>query len=120
MPKQQLPSPSGGMETKPRTTSLPEPEGGSFNDFFKPKHLGKNGSGSVLVLGVRDAPQNSFSDVVIEVRMGKVTFDWGMKFSSGNYRRLHERFGSNPSKWKGKVNVGIKEYAGKKYVAVLD
>jgi hypothetical protein len=30
---------------------------------------------------------------------------------------LFEKFGANPKKWKGAITVGVKEYAGKKYVA---
>jgi hypothetical protein len=111
-----MPNPSDNG-TKSRTTSLPSPEGGSFNPFLKPEALGKKQTGTLAILGVRDAPPDSFSEIIVECRIGKKLFDWGMKFSSGNYRRLHERFGSNPRKWKGSIEVGVKEYAGKKYVA---
>ena len=104
--------------TKPRTGALPAPEGGSFNPFLKVKDLGKKRAGNIKILGVRDAPPDSFSEIVIEVQVGTKKRDWGMKFSSGNYRRLFERFGANPRKWKGVVEVGVKEYAGKEYVAV--
>jgi len=116
MPKG-LPNPNAKAATKARSGSLPHPEGGSFNPFLKPEALGRKGHGTLTILDVRDAPPDSFSEIVIECSIGKKVYDWGMKFSSGNYRRLFERFGANPKKWKGSIEVGIKEYAGKKYVA---
>lgn len=104
--------------TQARTSSLPDPQGASFNPFLKPAALGRSQKGTVKVLGVRDAPPDSFSEIIIEVQVGTKVYDWGMKFNSGNYRRLHEQFGKNPAKWKGKVHVGVKEYAGKSYVAI--
>jgi hypothetical protein len=112
-----MPNPNGAVQTKTRGGALPQPEGGSFNPFLKVDALGKKGYGTLEVTGVRDAPPDSFSEIVIEVKLGGKVYDWGMKFSSGNYRRLFERFGANPKKWRGRVEVGIKEYAGKKYVA---
>jgi hypothetical protein len=103
--------------TKTRTAGLPAPDKGSFNPFLKPGALGKSRKGTVKIIGVRDAPADSFSDIVVEVTIGKKKYDWGMRFSSGNYRRLHDEFGKNPAKWKGSVQVGVKEYIGKEYVA---
>lgn len=103
--------------TTARKSSLPAPAGGSFNPFLKPEVLGKKETGTLQILGVRDAPPDSFSEIVIEVSFARKNYDWGMKFSSGNYRRLFEKFGANPKKWKGAITVGVKEYAGKKYVA---
>jgi len=120
MREMQKPTGNESSGTKPRTAHMPEPAGGDFNDFLKPKHLGKSGKGTAKIIGVRDAPPNSFSDVIVETHMGKSTFDWGMRFSNGNYRRLFERFGPNPKKWKGTVKVGVKEHMGTKYVAIID
>ena len=118
MPKQ-MPTPDGQQtRTSNRTTNLPAPAGGSFNPFLKPVALGKKGKGVVKILGVRDAPPDSFSEIIIECSVNGKTYDWGMKFNSGNYRRLFEEFGSKPAKWKGSVNVGVKSYAGKDYVAM--
>lgn len=111
-----MPKPNKSL-TKNRTGSLPAPEGGSFNPFLKPEALGKKQAGTLAILGVRDAPPDSFSEIIIETRIGGKLYDWGMKFNSGNYRRLFDRFGANPKKWKGSIQVGVKEYAGKKYVA---
>lgn len=107
-------------EQAPRKATLPAPEGGSFAPFFKAEHLGKAGVGKVKVLEVRDANPNSFSDIIVAIKLDGESYDWGMKFSSGNYRRLVTRFGTNPDKWQGTVNVKVAEYAGKQYVAVDD
>ena len=46
-------------------------------------------------------------------------FSWTVKYSSPNYSRLHKRFGDSEKEWKGPVNVEVKEYMGKEYVAVV-
>jgi len=116
MPKS-MPTPEAAA-TKPRTSSLPDPEGGSFNPFLKPEHLGKSQTGKIQILGVRDAPPDSFSDIVVEVTLRGKKYDLGLRFSSGNYRRLHDRFGSNPRKWRGQADVCVKEFRNKNYVAI--
>lgn len=116
MPK--LPVPQGASSFNHKG-SLPSPEGGTFNPFLQPKHLGKSKKGTIKLTGVvRDAPKDSFSDIFVECTYNGKTYDLGVRFSSGNYRRLFDEFGANPKKWKGTMHVGVKNYMKKDYVAI--
>lgn len=122
MAMKHAPEPSGSSG---RMTKAPIPQGGggaSFAPFLKAAIIGRKvGASGVVVLNgeVRESTAQ-FSDIIIACSVSGKKYDWGMKFDSGNYRRLFERFGSNFAKWKGKVKVAVDEYAGKQYVKVTD
>ncbi len=97
---------------------LPEPEAGL--PFLKPADL-KNGKGELVIIGnLRRAPEGSFSDLLVDVRIGREQRVWGLRLKSGNYARLYQAFGADPKKWVGKkVKVEVGTHRGKEYVRVL-
>jgi hypothetical protein len=100
--------------------NLPEPSvsDNSQNPFLKVEHLPKGGT--VTLLGKGNESSSQFGEGVdLEVSIGKKRYTWTVKFSSGNYTRLHKRFGKVISKWRGPVKVTVKEYAGNQYLAVV-
>jgi hypothetical protein len=113
------PNPSGKAGSSSRLTSAPDPEAGERNPFIKPEDLGRSGSATIEILGLEEF-DSDFSDIACPVRLGRKEFVMPMRLSSGNYIRLHKRFGSNPKKWRGKVRVEVKNYMKKDYVAVSD
>lgn len=96
--------------------SFDKPEGGG--SFLKAAHIGKGAS--VKIIG-NARPGTGFSDYFLDVKLGKQEFVFGLKKTSGNFRRLFDRFGANPKKWEGKtIKVKPAENMGKTYVQVQD
>ena len=113
-------APSGGGR---RVTSLPDAESLGFNPLLTPKIIGRSGTkGSLKILGDVRETELEFSDIVVACQYKSKTYDLGVKFSSGNYSRLLERFGKNPSKWKGTVDVEVmtSEKFRKDFIAIKD
>lgn len=93
-----------------------EPEGGG--SFIKAKDIGKR---ATLKIVGNARPGSGFSDYFIDVKLGRKEFVFGLKKSSGNFRRLYDRFGSNPKKWVGKsISVIPAENMGKTYIQIQD
>lgn len=100
----------------------PQDSGGSndYNPWLTAEHLGKSGKAGMTILGNdRESSSQYGAGVVVDVRVGNSEYSWTVKFSSGNYSRLHKQFGT-PDRWKGKkVNVEVKTHMGREYVAVV-
>ena len=100
----------------------PEKGNGStdYNPWLTPEVFGKSGKGTVNLLGTMRASNSQFGEgIILDVKVNGSTFSWTVKYSSGNYSRLHKRFGDSEKEWKGPVNVEVKEYMGKKYIAIV-
>jgi hypothetical protein len=100
-----------------------KPENGNgstdYNPWLTPEVLGKSGKGTVNLLGAMRASNSQFGDgIILDVKANGSNFSWTVKYSSGNYSRLHKRFGDSEKKWKGPVAVEVKDYLGKQYIAV--
>ena len=82
--------------------------------------LVKSGKGTVNLSGKMRAGNSQFGEgIILDVKANGSMFSWTVKYSSGNYSKLHKRFGDAEKKWKGPVKVEVKEYMGKEYVAVV-
>jgi len=91
-----------------------------YNPWLTPEVFGKSGKGTVNLLGTMRASNSQFGEgIILDVKANGSIFSWTVKYSSGNYSRLHKRFGDSEEKWKGPVKVEVKEYMGKEYVAVV-
>jgi hypothetical protein len=91
-----------------------------YNPWLTPKVFGKSGNGTVNLLGTMRASNSEFGEgIVLDVKTNGSVFSWTVKYSSGNYSRLHKRFGDSEKRWKGPVKVEVKEYRGKDYIAVV-
>lgn len=67
----------------------------------------------------RRQSKSRFGDgIEVACTVGGKRYTWTIKFDSGNYTRLYERFGTK--NWKSVVNVERKEYMGREYIAVVD
>jgi len=101
-----------------------EPENGTdstdYNPWLAPDVFGKSGKGTVILLGTMRASNWQFGEgIILDVKVNGSIYSWTVKYESRNYSRLHKRFGDSEEKWKGPVKVEVKEYMGKKYVAVV-
>ena len=79
---------------------------GQFAPFLKREHI-KGEKTTLLFLGAREPGKQSFSDLYVDVKIGRETYTWGLKADSRNYSLLYKRFGSNEKKWTGPVKVVI-------------
>ena len=100
----------------------PENDHGStdYYPWLTPEVFGKSGKGTVVVLGTMRASNSQFGEgIILDVKVNGCMYYWTVKYSSSNYSRLHKRFGDSEKKWKGPVKVEVKDYMGKKYVAIV-
>jgi hypothetical protein len=100
-----------------------KPEKGSsstdFSPWLTPEVFGKLGKGTVNLLGSMRAGNSQFGEgIILDVKVNGSKYSWTVKYSSGNYSKLHQKFGGAEKEWKGPVKVEVKEYMGKEYVAV--
>ena len=105
-----------------RLIRKPEKHSGStdYNPWLTPEVFGKSRKGTINLLGTMRASNSHFGEgIVLDVKANGSKFSWTVKYSSGNYSRLHEKFGNSEEQWKGPVKVEIKEYLGKEYIAVV-
>lgn len=99
----------------------PESESSEYAPYLKASDIPSKGTTKVKLVGnVRESNSEYGNGVNVDVIIGKKKYSWTIKFTSGNYRRLHERFGDNPAKWTGTVSVVKAEYLNNKYVQVCD
>src|SRR5262245_57881558 len=100
----------------------PEKATGStdFHPWLTPEAFGKSGKGTVTLLGAMRPSNSQFGDgIILDVKVNGSMFSWTVKYSSGNYSKLHKKFGESESNWKGPVKVEVKEYLEKQYIAVV-
>jgi hypothetical protein len=100
----------------------PANENGStdYNPWLTPEVFGKSGKGTVTLVGTMRAGNSQFGEsIILDVKVNGSMFSWTVKYSSGNYSRLHKKFGDTEGNWKGPVKVEVKEYLGNKYIAVV-
>jgi hypothetical protein len=90
---------------------------GANNPFITAENFNGKGKGKLVLLGGRiPSSTASFSDIFIDVKLGRESFTWGLKADSRNYAALYKRFGADEKKWKGTVDVVI---AKDKYINVV-
>lgn len=112
------------MKPAKSTITLPPPTTSAKNQltpFLKAQDIAEKGVTELTLLGVAHQSNSQFGEGIdVPCKIGNKDYTWTIKFDSGNYQRLFDRFSSDVNKWKGIVKVERKEYLGKKYVAVLD
>jgi len=109
---------------KPKNTIVLPPPTASIKDqlapFLKAKDIAENGITQITVLGaMRESTSQFGKGIDAACKLGVQQFTWTIKYDSGNYSRLFNRFGGDAENWKGVVKVERKEYMGKQYVAVV-
>lgn len=115
-----LPNPRKRGTNSRGSGTLPDPTGGDFDPFFNAGVVGKLGAKGVMdVLGAPEENKTEFSDMQMPVKYKGAKYSMGLKVASGNYARLFARFGNDPKKWRGKVNVEVKHFKANDYVAVV-
>jgi hypothetical protein len=100
-----------------------KPESGNnstdYNPWLTAEVFGKSGKGTVNLMGTMRTSNSQFGEgIVLDVKANGSKFSWTVKYSSGNYSRLHKKFGGSEKSWKGPVKIEVKEYMGKEYIAV--
>ncbi len=116
-----LPAVQSGRTGK-AITHLPDAQqSGGGSSYLKAQDIAARGTTSLTFLGnLRESTGQFGAGIDTDVQIGKKKFTFTVKFASGNYPRLLARFGSNPSKWRGKVKVCRAQHLGKDYVQVVD
>jgi len=107
--------------TNESTVILPAPTSKSMElaPFLKATDIAKDGTTKVMLLGDMRKSTSRFGEGIdLACSVGGKRYTLTIKFDSGNYSRLYERFGTKS--WKGIVSVERKEYMGHEYVAVVD
>jgi hypothetical protein len=103
------------------TVILPPPTRKSTElaPFLKVTDIPEYGTTQVTFLGdIRKSKSRFGEGVEVTCTVGGKRYTWTIKFDSGNYSRLYERFGTK--NWKGVVKVERKEYMSREYIAVVD
>ena len=91
-----------------------------YHPWLTPEVCGKSGKSTVIMLGTMRASNSQFGEgIILDVKVNGSLYSWTVKYSSSNYSRLHKRFGDSEKRWKGPVKVEVKDYMGKKYIAVI-
>jgi|SRR6516164_2554127 len=91
-----------------------------YHPWLKPEVFCKSGKGTVNLLGTMRASNSQYGKgIILDVQVNGSPFSWTVKYSGGNYSRLHKKFGDSENNWKGPVKVEVKEYLGNKYVAAV-
>ena len=109
------------MKSPKGTVVLPPPtrKSNELAPFLKAIDIAKEGITQITLLGDMRKSKSRFGEgIEVGCTVGGRRYTWTIKFDSGNYSRLYERFGSK--NWKGVVKVARKEYMGREYVAVVD
>ena len=103
------------------TVILPPPTSKSMElaPFLKVTDIAKQGVTQITLLGDMRKSTSRFGEgIEVACTVGDKRYTWTIKFESGNYSRLYERFGTK--NWKGVVKVERKEYMSREYIAVVD
>jgi hypothetical protein len=103
------------------TVILPPPpyKNTEITPFLKPTDIAEKGITEITLTGDMRKSTSRFGEGIdVACTLGDKRYMWTIKFDSGNYSRLYERFGTKP--WKGIVKVERKEYMGHEYIAVVD
>jgi hypothetical protein len=107
-------SPKGKIVLPPPTRKSNE-----LAPFLKAIDIAREGITPITLLGDMRKSKSRFGEgIEVLCTVGGKRYTWTIKFDSGNYPRLYERFGSKT--WKGVVKVERKEHMGREYVAVVD
>jgi|SRR5262252_3253883 len=91
-----------------------------FAPFLKAKDVPKKGVTQITLLGGWRRSNSRFGEgMEVPCTVNGKRYTWTIKFDSGNYSRLYERF--KGKEWKGVVKVERKKHkSGNEYVAVVD
>jgi len=103
------------------TLVLPHPSStrDQLAPFLRAKDIPKKGTTPITLLGVMRKSNSRFGEgIELACKIGSKNYTLTVKYDSGNYSRLFDRFGRK--KWNGMVKVERKEYMGHEYVAVVD
>jgi len=94
--------------------------GGELPPFLKAKDISARGITKITLLGDMRKSTSQFGEGIdLACKVDSKRYSWTVKYDSGNYRRLFERFGPK-NEWKGVVQVERKKYLGREYIAVTD
>jgi hypothetical protein len=104
-------------------TSLPNPEssnGGDLAPFLKAEDLPNSKHVTLQILGDARPSSSRFGDgIILDVKLGSKEYAFFAKYRSKNYSTLFDKFGNDPTEWKGTVEVERGNYLGKDYVKVV-
>lgn len=83
-------------------------------EFLKKEHFPASGQLSATILELRDAFEGSYSDLLLDIKCGKVEYTVGIKFDSVLLDQIVNELGQDEKRWRGKQVVF--ELAKGKYI----
>ncbi len=91
------------------TVVLPPPtrKSAELTPFLKVTDISENGTQITLLGGMRKSKSRFGEGIELACTVGVKSYTWTIKFDSGKYSRLYERFGTK--RWKGVLKVELKE-----------
>lgn len=104
-----------------RIPGVSREESNNYNPFLKAAHIGHVGATAKLTLtgNVRMSDGQFGEQIIVEVRLGRVTYDLAIKLNSPNHRELEDALGLQTARWKNKsIAVEVKEHMGLDYIAI--
>ena len=122
LPRSSRPEPARKQKNAARIPgSARSTQSNDYNPFLKAHDIGKLGATAKLTLTgeVRVTNGEYGEQIIAEVRLGRINYDWPIKLNSPNHRELEDTLGLNAAKWRNKVvAVEVKEHMGRDYIAV--
>ncbi len=102
---------------------LPKPvssNGGNLAPFLKAADLLNGKLAKLQILGPPRPGNPRFGEaIIVPVKLGNKEFAFSVKVESRKYSTLFDKFGDDPTAWKGTVEVERANYLGKDYVKVV-
>ena len=102
---------------------LPKPvsgNGGALAPFLKVKDLPNSKRVKLQLLGNARPGSSRFGEaIIVPVKLANKEYAFSVKVQSRNYSTLFDKFGDDPTAWKGTVEVERANYLGKDYVKVV-
>jgi len=102
---------------------LPNPEstkGGELAPFLRAKDLPNDGRASLRLIGQARLSNSQFGEgIIFDAIIDDKKFAFDVKFKSRNYAKLFHKFGDDPEKWIGSVEIEKGNHLGNDYVKVV-
>jgi hypothetical protein len=108
-----------GSQIPPSTQGDESADAPTYSPFLKVEHLDQ-GKAFQLTGWARELDGQYGKQIVAEVvQTGTgVVYDFAVKVGSPNHRELHERFGADPMKWRGTIDLTKKAGMRGPYIVI--
>jgi hypothetical protein len=100
--------------------TLPEPENEDLPPFLKAKDIPSDEPVEAEIIGnARLGNLRYGKGVIFDVKVGETLWALFVKFNTPNYSMLFAKFGNDPLRWQGTIQLLRGSHLGKDYVKVV-